>query len=92
MGVDIIVLWATQREGRRCGVQRVINYYLAIFQHVDLLLVDCVLVFLQETLTLVLHLGAGHTALFHKRNENTVLVLRSVASCCSDCYKLLAKL
>lgn len=33
------------------------NNYLAIFQHMYLLLIDCVLVFFQETLTLVLHLG-----------------------------------
>lgn len=65
MGVDIVVFWATQREGKQCVVEHVLHCYLAIFQHIYLLLVDCVLVFLQEALTLVLHLGTGHTGLFH---------------------------
>lgn len=32
------------------------SFYLGLFQHIDLLLIHCVLIFLQEALTLVLHL------------------------------------
>lgn len=31
VGVDIVVFRATQREGKHCGVEHVLNYYLAIF-------------------------------------------------------------
>lgn len=45
------------KKGGESGSRNIINNYPATFQHVYLLLVDSVLVFLQETLTLVLHLG-----------------------------------
>lgn len=66
---ELKLLWATQREGKGCTVQLFTNYHLAVLKHVDLLLVDCVLVFLQETLTLVLHLGPVHRGLFHMTNQ-----------------------
>lgn len=54
-GADIVFLWVRQRKGGEIrGGGRISNYF-APFQHVDQL-VDSVHVFLQETLTLVLHL------------------------------------
>lgn len=39
------------------GTLSVQLFHLALFQNIYLLLIDCVLVFLQEASTLVLHLG-----------------------------------
>lgn len=51
------------------------DFHLALFQHIYLLLIDSVLVFLQEAVTLVLHLGTKrpHRVIFFDQRVNRFL-------------------
>lgn len=63
---------AYTKKGGESGSGNIINNYFATFQHVYLLLVDSVLVFLQETLTLVLHLGTKDRVIQSTRTLSSI--------------------